>query len=286
MKIIQARLAQALSAVEMTGNALPSDIQWMPPGTHSITPFVAGEPREMTITVNQALAEEFNAQLQQLRADAAAGRGDVPYLDLNHDDAEASAEVTELFWGGDDAKTGGIRARVQWSSAGRDALLGKTFRRFSPQWATNQDTMEPIGIGTNLGGLVNRAAFREIAPVMAKAANAQGIGSRYGNVMAKVDDLMDRKNIPYEDALRMAMARDPGFYQDYMRSMGNKFEPAGSPRKYAVGTNAKAQSDEVMAAARQLAEESNIDLATAIIRIAHMNPQVMAQYRTNILKRR
>src|SRR5262249_51797608 len=61
--------------------------------------------------------------------------------------------------------------RVIWSAAGREAVLGRTYRRFSPQWEIDPETFEPLEISANLGGLVNRAAFRNIAPVIARDAS-------------------------------------------------------------------------------------------------------------------
>lgn len=154
------------------GQTIRDDIQWMPPGDHDVEPFVEGEPRPVKLTVTAAMANHFNAQLQYLRSQAAAGKEDVPFLDFNHEDGEAAAEVLALYWGGEDPQTGGIRAKVKWSAAGRAALEGKNFRRFSPQWFLDPETLQPIGVGINLGGLVNRAAFKTIARVVAKDAGA------------------------------------------------------------------------------------------------------------------
>jgi len=167
-------VASAISTgIEMPGgDVLPDNIQWMPPGTHHVKPSVGGKATPMTVTVTPQMATEFNAQLQELRADAKAGVEDEPYIDFNHDDKERAGEVMELYWGGDDPKAGGIRARINWSAAGKAAVLGRNYRRFSPQWAFHKKTHEPIGVMTNLGGLVNRAAFTNIAPVIAKRASA------------------------------------------------------------------------------------------------------------------
>lgn len=166
---IQARLAEMLPVIGVSdAGGLPDEIQWMPPGRHTITPHIDGKPKELTITVDAALAERIAQQLTLLRAAADRGEGDVPFLDFNHEDGAASAEVTALRWAGDDPKAGGIRARVHWTKAGRDALEGKSFRRFSPQWLSDPKSLEPVGIGVNLGGLVNRAAFTRIQPVVAK----------------------------------------------------------------------------------------------------------------------
>jgi hypothetical protein len=150
-------------------NALPADIQFMPPGVQDICPFVDGEPWPMTIKVDQELADKLNSQLQVMRQKASKVEGDVPYIDFNHEDAEASGEVLELFWGGPEAVNGGIRMKIYWTDAGKAAIQGKMYRRFSPAWSLNKDTNEPVGVGTNLGGLVNRAAFQKIQPIVAKS---------------------------------------------------------------------------------------------------------------------
>jgi hypothetical protein len=166
--IVKAQLARPLQVEIGSGSALPDEIQWMPPGKHTVRPTVDGKPKEISLEVTQELAGKFAGQLAELRKAADEGRGDLPYLDFNHEDGAAAAEVTGLRWAGDDAKEGGIRAQVRWSAAGRAALEGRTFRRFSPQWYTDKRSGAPVGIDVNLGGLVNRAAFRTIQPVVAK----------------------------------------------------------------------------------------------------------------------
>lgn len=156
---------------------LPDNIQWCPPGNISCRPLLTdktGTQRRQLLNFQATpdLAQMFNEQLQDLRADAKDGSGDEPYMDFNHEDRERSAEVTELYWGGDDPIKGGIRARVIWSAAGKAAVLGRNYRRFSPQWGLDKNTLEPICIESNLGGLVNRAAITNIAPVIAKGDSA------------------------------------------------------------------------------------------------------------------
>jgi hypothetical protein len=197
---------------------LPSAIQWMPPGVHKICPYIGGEPKPITIAVNKELADQLDAELQKMRRDAANHQGDVPYLDFNHDDAEASAEVLSLEWRGDDISTGGIWANVKWTAAGKAALGGGNYRRFSPQWLTDADTNEPVGIGVNLGGLVNRAAFKNIRPVMAKAGIARGFpGESDLTVMAK--QYAEKNGIPLSCAYE-TLARDENLYRNYRRSLG------------------------------------------------------------------
>jgi phage I-like protein len=157
------------TAVQSSGDTLPESIQWMPPGRHAITAVKDGEPFEMEIEVNEALASRVAALLQQYRDKAAHAEGDLPFFDFNHNDAEASAHPLQMYWAGDDPRQGGIRARLQWTGAGADAIQRRTFRRFSPQFLTDENK-NVIGVGINMGGLVNRAAFRKIQPIWSRDA--------------------------------------------------------------------------------------------------------------------
>lgn len=190
---ILAHLAAGLPSLAMpAGAALPGDIQWMPPGKHEITATRAGEPVTYTITVNAAGAAAVAAALQSYRSAAAAGREDKPYLDFNHEDREASGQVLDAYWGGDDPVTGGIRLKVEWSAAGKAALEGKLYRRFSPSFFVNAGG-EVTGAPLNMGGLVNRAAFKTINPIVAGQAGD-----------AKKDTSMDAAQL----AAQLAAAND------------------------------------------------------------------------------
>lgn len=145
----------------------PADLQWMPPGAHAIRGTQNGASVERTVTVDAGAAERLQAALEEMLSAAALGEGDRPYFDFNHDDGPASAWPLEFTWAGDDPQKGGIRARVEWSALGREAVLGRTFRRFSPSFFVDE-TGAVTGAPVNMGGLVNRAAFRGIQPIWTK----------------------------------------------------------------------------------------------------------------------
>lgn len=150
------------------------DIQWMPPGQQAPTVHVEDEPKELKFAVKAQHARAFDTMLQRLRSLAADGKGDLPFIDFNHDDGAASGRPTEMYWAGDDPKKGGIHLKGKWTATGKAAVSGDApvFTRFSPEWYFD-DNDEPLAIGVNLGGLVNRAAFKTIASVKAGAANQQ-----------------------------------------------------------------------------------------------------------------
>ena len=175
------------------------DIQWMPPGEQRIKCHVANEPRDMVFAVNPEHALTMNAMLQWFRAKAAAGEGDEPFIDFNHEDGAASGRPTEMYWGGPDLKSGGIRLRGKWTGSGKSAVANRDFTRFSPQWDFDSKTDEPMGIGVNLGGLVNRAAFKQMQAVAKDATkNTKG---KNGMEEKKFKELLDEVLKPVTDRL-------------------------------------------------------------------------------------
>lgn len=158
----------------LSGDQLPTDIQWMPPGEHPgvalmMRTATGWEPTEVMVRVHAGTAQRLQTLLQSLRAKASEGLEDVPYFDFNHEDGAASGRPLEFYWAGTDPKTGGVRVKVEWTEPGKQALLGRAYRRFSPQFRADA-TGEVTGAPLNMGGLVNRAAFKTIQPVVAGAA--------------------------------------------------------------------------------------------------------------------
>lgn len=161
-----APLHAAFSTALAADSALPADIQFMPPGRHRIRASQGGKPVSVEVAVNEATAAVLQTFLAAKLTAAAAGSDDRPFFDFNHEDREASAWPTEFYWAGDDPQSGGVRARIEWSDAGKSAVTGKTFRRFSPTFHLNASG-EVTGSEINMGGLVNRAAFKQIAALFA-----------------------------------------------------------------------------------------------------------------------
>ena len=167
-EIITALLSVEIPTGAGSDDVLPEEIQYMPPGSHTITATQGGKKVTKTVRVTEAGAKALQAFYEKAKKNADAGTGDLPYFDFNHDDKEASAHPVEFRWGGDDPKTGGIRAKLEWTKPGSEAVLGKTYRRFSPAF-TQAANGEVNGSDINMGGLVNRAAFTLIQPIRSKA---------------------------------------------------------------------------------------------------------------------
>jgi hypothetical protein len=175
MKTARASLATSDSGllVPVSAEAGQYNLQWMPPGQQDIACWVNGKPRRLSFNVTANLAELFDRQLQTMLDCAKAGNGDKPLTDYNHEDREASSRPTSITWGGNDPKTGGIRLIGKWTSSARAAIRDEEFDRFSPQWDFDENTGAPVGITVNLGGLVNKAAFKSIATVQASDSSSE-----------------------------------------------------------------------------------------------------------------
>lgn len=166
------KAAFSVALPEPAEDQLPDEIQYMPPGRHRIRASRAGKPVELDVEVTQTTATALSDWLTRQLALAAAGAEDKPFFDFNHDDREAAAWPIKIFWAGDDPKTGGVRAKLEWSGVGRKAIEDRAFRRFSPTFLLDA-AGRVIGSETNMGGLVNRAAFKRIQPLFAKGQDPQ-----------------------------------------------------------------------------------------------------------------
>jgi hypothetical protein len=217
--------ARGFETAVTPGKGNDFDIQWMPPGAQSITCHVDDQPTAMAFTVRPEHAEQLNRMLQLLIAKALAGQGDEPYIDFDHQDGRASGRPTEMYWGGNDSQKGGIRLKGTWTGSGKAAVAGGDYKRFSPEWTFHKDTREPIGIGVNLGGLVNRAAFQGIQAV-AKGASAdellrkgaESVAKHFGKqFVAKAKAISAEQNISYAEAIARLARQDPTAYAQYRR---------------------------------------------------------------------
>ena len=164
-------LAPELPDVRGQQNA-PADVQWMPPGIHTIEASKGGKPVTKKVTVNAATAATMQAVLASMNAAADRNEGDRPYFDFNHEEGPASAHPTEFYWAGDDPKTGGVRAKVEWTEGGKTAVLGRAWRRFSPAFFADDNGIV-TGAPENMGGLVNTAAFQKISPLWSRQTDPE-----------------------------------------------------------------------------------------------------------------
>ena len=102
-------IVHAISTM-LPGDELPEDIQYLPPGTHSITATKNGKPAELTVDVGAETADLLQSSFTTITA----GDKEQVFIDFNHDDSEASGWITGFYWAGADPEAGGVRAKVEW----------------------------------------------------------------------------------------------------------------------------------------------------------------------------
>jgi phage I-like protein len=163
MKRIRAYAGSLLSApADQTQNWTPPDsLEWMPAGTHDVATMTG----DFKVTCSERDAIALDKHLQELLAKAEAGKSSRPYIDFQHDGGAAAAIPTRFFW------QDGIRLAVEWTQAGLDALKGRVFSYFSPEFYLG-DNGHPISLPDlgPIGALVNTPAFQSIERLAAAAA--------------------------------------------------------------------------------------------------------------------
>ena len=160
-------IVHAISTL-LPDDELPEEIQYLPPGTHNITATKNGKPAELTLEVDAKTADLLQYSFKRITENDK----EQIFIDFNHDDGEASGWITGFYWAGADPEAGGVRAKVEWTAAGQEALQGRNFRKFSPTFTLNSKG-EIEGTTLNAGGLVNRPAFKDITPIVASEGDYQ-----------------------------------------------------------------------------------------------------------------
>lgn len=270
---------ESLLAVQLPGTITPSEapdeIMWMPPGRHTINASRGGKPVQMEVVVDERGAQNVAASYAEYTAAADRGEGDRVYFDFNHDDREASAHPTEFFWAGDDPQRGGIRAKVQWTGSGRQAVIGRTYSRFSPSFYASENGAI-TGTPVCAGALVNRAAFQRIAPILSKQAEA-AIVSGSADFMTKANAIAKARRLDLGDACVVLASEQPDAYDRYRSDLLGVKLPARA--KQQARTN---ENDELMVRARALADALDIGLGDAATKIAHEQPALYERYRARL----
>ncbi len=136
------------------GRCAPPFITWMPKGLHCIRPARHQGDGTGKLIVWQTFskhAEIADRHCQEMRAKAAAGEAEWPFIDFDHKGGKAgkAGEVLGFFFDGQ----AGIRAHIHWTPEGEQAVLDGRCKSFSPVFARHGDDF--LGITQNCGALVS-----------------------------------------------------------------------------------------------------------------------------------
>jgi len=151
-------------AVPLNGET-PAEIMYMPAGKSTIRANVNGKPKEISVNVKPATATVLQASLTKLFAEPVQ-----PFIDFNHKEDESAAIPTGFKWSDD-----GVMLAIDWTSAGKAAVEGKTYRYFSPTFLLSE-TGEPSSLPETgpVGALTNNPAFRRMRKISAAEAALNG----------------------------------------------------------------------------------------------------------------
>lgn len=139
------------------GGKAPEAVPYMPAGLQDISCTVDGRAGKRRVLVDSAACERLEADLQAHLAAFKAGEKARPVVLFDHKAGEAAAVPVGFEW--DDER--GILLRVEWTSAGREAVEGGNYGYVSPAFTLEHGSNVIVGLpdGVEVGSLVNDPAF-------------------------------------------------------------------------------------------------------------------------------
>jgi len=158
--LISAALASAFA------DGIPDEVVYIPEGNHTITPWVDGKAKQITVKVPAEKGVAIAATLQAALSDREKSNVR-PWFDFEHKGGAASALPKAFRY--EPGK--GIMCAIEWTGAGRKAIEGKDFSYLSPTFLIDEDG-HPTGLPSRgpLAGILNEPAFREIPRIAASDA--------------------------------------------------------------------------------------------------------------------
>ena len=140
----------------------PADIEYFPKGEHIICCSVGGEPKEISVVVDENCAETMQKSLDAVFAAFDKGEASKPFLDFDHDGGRAAAYPRRFFW------KDGLRLELEWTPAGRQAVECREYNYFSPEFfVDSQGRPQGVNFPGPIGGLCNVPAFQTIEKISA-----------------------------------------------------------------------------------------------------------------------
>ena len=153
--LIKANLSTSAVDIE---NGVPSSIEYMPAGTHTIQCSVNGKAKEIAVEVTEATAQQLQASLEAVLKSFNEGNMSKPFIDFDHKGEKAAAFPIKFYW------DNGVRLEVEWTEAGREAIAEKTYNYFSPEWFMSDNSVAIASPGA-IGALCNVPAFQTIEKI-------------------------------------------------------------------------------------------------------------------------
>jgi hypothetical protein len=145
-------LVECEYSVPLVGKC-PAEIMYMPAGKSTIRANVNGRAKEITVDVSPMTTGLLQASLLRLLAEPVT-----PFIDFLHRGEEATAMPKGFRWTPE-----GVMMSLDWTSAGKAAVEGNTYRWFSLTFLLNE-AGNPAGLPETgpVGAFTNNPAFRRM----------------------------------------------------------------------------------------------------------------------------
>jgi phage I-like protein len=152
-------VVSAAATTTFDGQA-PEKIVYMPKGEWTISPRVNGEPKEVTVTVDQQTAATLQSDFEKRLAAPVR-----PIGHFDHKPGKASFIPKSFSW--DESK--GVILDVDWTRAGKDAIEGRDYSYFSPTFLLSDNKVIGLTEKGEVGSLTNSPAFEQIERIAASS---------------------------------------------------------------------------------------------------------------------
>jgi len=111
------------SIENLSNGSAPTEILYLPAGTHTVYAQVGGGPKALEVHVSALTARLLQSDLEEL-----LGSSFKPFIDFDYTGQAAAADPKRFVW-----KPGeGVFLALEWTRSGRQAVEGKDYRYFSP----------------------------------------------------------------------------------------------------------------------------------------------------------
>ena len=136
------------SIENLSNGSAPTEILYLPAGTHTVYAQVGGGPKALEVHVSALTARLLQSDLEEL-----LGSSFKPFIDFDYTGQAAAADPKRFVW-----KPGeGVFLALKWTRSGRQAVEGKTYRYFSPAFQIDaKGELQGLPANGAIGALVNR----------------------------------------------------------------------------------------------------------------------------------
>jgi hypothetical protein len=136
----------------------PNQILYLPKGRSTIHARVNGEPKTVSVEVDETTTGTLQADLEKRLAQPVK-----PIGGFNHRSGAASFIPQGFIW---DAKRG-VLLNLNWTKSGKEAIEGRDYMHFSPTFRMKEDRVAGLTDRGEIGSLTNSPAFEHIGEIAA-----------------------------------------------------------------------------------------------------------------------